>query len=127
VSLPDKSRQIPVGSKSLQYWYDKQINPRIWVWPGSEGAVDQIVVWTQRHIQDVGALTNTIDVPQRWLEATRAGLAAKCAYLLPAGEIPPGRLELLGAKADMALLQAEDGESDGSPTRLAPRISGYTR
>ncbi len=126
-SLPNKTFAVPAGSKSLQYWFDKQIQPRIWIWPGLESDTDQIVVWSQRHIQDVGSLTNTLDVPQRWLESIILLLACRCAVELPAGELPMGRLEYLEGKCAEHLAQAEDGESDGAPIRISPNISGYTR
>jgi hypothetical protein len=125
-ALPNKTFTVPTGSKSLQFWFDKQTSPRLWIWPGSQGSSDQIVVWAQRHIQDVGALTNTLDVPQRWLESIILLLACRCAVELPAGELPQGRLEYLEAKSAEHLAQAEDGESDGSPIRLAPNIGAYT-
>jgi hypothetical protein len=126
-NLPNKSLTVPQGSKSLQYWFDKQIAPRIVIWPASQGAVDQIVIWTQRHIQDVGALTNTLDIPQRWLESIILTLACRCALELPAGELAPGRYELLSAEAQSHLATAEDGESDGASIRLMPAIACYSR
>lgn len=127
VSLPNKTFSVSSGSKSLQFWFDKQTAPRLWIWPASQGSVDQIVVWSQRHIQDVGALTNTLDVPQRWLESIILLLACRCAVELPAGELPVGRLEYLEGKAAEHLSQAEDGESDGAPIRITPNIRGYSR
>lgn len=126
-ALPNKAFAVPTGSKSLQFWYDKQINPRIWIWPASQGSIDQIVVWTHRQIQDVGALTNTLEIPQRWLESVILTLACRCALELPAGELPPGRYELLSAEAERHLVQAENSESDGAPIRLTPRIACYSR
>lgn len=126
-NLPNKAQAAPAGSKSLTYWFDKQVVPRLWIWPVSEVSVDQVVVWTQRHIQDVGALTNTLDIPQRWYESIILTLACRCALELPAGELPPGRYELLSFEAEKHLREAENGESDGSPIRLAPNIRGYTR
>lgn len=125
-ALPNKTFSVPPGSKSLQFWYDKQTSPRLWIWPASQGSTDQIVVWAQRHIQDVGALTNQLDVPQRWLESIILLLACRCALEMPSGELPPGRLEYLEMKSQEHLLQAEDGESDGSPIKLAPNVRGYT-
>lgn len=126
-SLPNKTYAVPSGSKSLQYWFDKQTAPRIWIWPIQETGGDQVVLWSQRHIQDVGALTSTLDIPQRWMESIILLLACRCAVELPAGELPAGRLEYLEAKSAEHLAQAEDGESDGSPIRIAPNIAGYNR
>jgi len=126
VALPNKTFSVPSGSKSLQFWFVKQTAPRLWIWPSSQGTTDQIVVWTQRHIQDVGALTNTLDVPQRWLESIILLLACRCAVELPSGELPQGRLDYPEAKSAEHLAQAEDGESDGAPIRLAPNIGGYS-
>lgn len=126
-SLPNKTFSVPAGSKSLQYWFDKQTAPRIWIWPALQVNTDQVVIWSQRHIQDVGALSNTLDVPQRWLESIILLLACRCAVELPSGELPPGRLEYLEGKSAEHLAQAEDGETDGAPIRLAPNIGGYTR
>lgn len=127
VNLPNKQFTVPSGSRSLQYWFDKQIRPQMWVWPASQGNTDQIVVWTQSQIEDVGSLSQQIAVPQRWYESIIYTLACRCALEMPANELPPGRLEFLEAKAEQHLLQAEDSENDGSPIRLVPAISGYTR
>ena len=124
VSLPNKTQ---TGARALQYFYDKQINPRIWVWPASNASTDQIVIWTQRQIQDIGSLSNKVEIPQYWLESIIMTLACRCALELPVGELPEGRYELLKAEAAERLAQAEDSQSDGSPIRISPRISGYTR
>lgn len=125
VNMPNKNSSS--ASRPLQYWYDKQVNPRIWVWPIPSNDKSQIVIWTQRQIQDVGLLSGSVDVPQRWLESVIFSLACRCAIEMPAGELPPGRLEYLEAKALEHLTRAEYGESDGSPIKLRPNIRRYTR
>lgn len=126
LNLPNKTFAVSGGSKSLQFWFDKQIEPRIWCWPTSNAETDQIVVWTQRQIQDVTTYTELIDVPQRWLESVLFMLASRIALELPPEELPQGRIEYLDAKAAEYLLLAEDGENDGAPTRITPNIRGYT-
>jgi hypothetical protein len=122
-SLPNKTFQ---GTRSLQYWYDKQIQPQLWLWPVPSSA-DQIVLRYHRQIQDVGSLTNALEVPSRWYEYVIFGLATRVAVELPAGELPPGRLDYLEAKAAYHLERAAAGESDGAPIRVQPSIRGYTR
>lgn len=123
-SLPNKAF---AGNKALTYWYDKQITPRLWVWPVPDSPGDQIVVWNHRQIQDVGTLTDSLEIPQRWHESIIFTLACRVAIELPPGELPSGRLEYLEGKAKEHLERAEDGESDGSPLKLAPNVRGYSR
>ena len=122
-SLPNKTFQ---ANKSLQYWFDKQIAPQIWLWPVPNTA-DQLAVEYHRQIEDVGSLNNLIEVPQRWYEYVIFGLSCRVAVELPSGELPPGRLEYLEGKAEYHLQRAADGESDGAPIKLVPAIRGYTK
>jgi len=122
--MPNKA----FAGRPLQFWYDKQyMTPRLWLWPVPNDVTAQIVVWNQRQIQDVGTLTNAIEVPQRWLEGIIFLLASRMAMELPPKELPPGRIELLMQLAQQHLEQAEAGETDAAPTRIQPRIGGYTR
>jgi hypothetical protein len=122
-SLPNKTFQ---ATKSLQYWFDKQIAPQIWLWP-VPSAADQLAIEYHRQIQDVGSLNNLIEVPQRWYEYVIFGLACRVAVELPPGELPADRLPYLESKAEYHLQRAADGESDGAPIRLQPAIRGYTK
>lgn len=124
VNLPNK--RYP-GAKALQYWFDKQIEPRVYVWPQPTGNVDQIVMWSEQQIQDPGQLTNELAVPARWYRAVLGRTAYQLAFRIPASELPPGRLAELKAEADEAMISATDGESDMAPMQLAPRIGVYTR
>ena len=123
-NLPNKD----FAGRALQYWYDKQYQvPRLWLWPVPDNITAQIVIWNHRHIQDIGALSNTLEVPQRWFESIIFSLAARMVLELPADKLPPGRLEWLDHKADEHLRRAEDGETDGAPIRITPNFSAYTR
>lgn len=122
-SLPNKNFQ---STRSLQYWYDKQLQPQLWLWPVPMNA-DQMVLQYHRQIQDVGSLTAALEVPSRWYEYVIFALAARVAVELPAGELPPNRLDYLESKVAFHLERAASGESDGAPIKLQPMISGYTR
>ncbi len=124
-TLPNKNF---ASTQVLQYWFDKQdVRPYMWVWPVALQVGPQVVLWTQTQIQDVGDLSNTLQVPQRWLDAIIAELAAVTALELPASMVPQGRAEMLAGRAEIATRSAEDGERDGSPILINPGIGVYTR
>lgn len=127
VNLPNKQFTVPAGTQSLQYWFDKQNEPKMWIWPACGSDTNQIVVWTQSQIEDVGSLTDSIAVPQRWYESIIFLLACRCACEMLPSELPEGRLAYLSEMAEKHLIQAEDSENDGSSTRLVANIRGYTR
>jgi hypothetical protein len=122
-SLPNKTFQ---SSRSLQYWFDKQINPVLWLWP-VPNTPDQIVAQYQRQIQDIGTFTNTVEAPQRWYEYITCEMAVRCALEMPPAELPQGRLEYLTVMASTQLDIAAAGETDGAPIKIQPNLRGYTR
>lgn len=124
-SLPNKAFK---SDQPLQYWFDRQIkDPVMHLWPVPNAASEekQVVVWRQRHIMDVGAMTQELEFPQRWYEAVVAGLAAKLVVELPEADL--GRKEMLDMEASKTLIAARTEERDNSPIYMAPNISPYTR
>jgi hypothetical protein len=124
-NLPNKAFQ---NNRPLQFWFDRQVNNPVmhmWPVPNDAATVCQIVVWRQRYIMDVGTMTQDVEVPQRWLEAIVAGLAAKMALELV--EVDVNLIPILDQKAAMSLNIAQMEERDNSPMMIAPNISPYTR
>jgi hypothetical protein len=124
-NLPNKQF---TSNRPLQFWFDRQIpQPIMHLWPVPNVAAEtsQIVVWVQRHIMDVGTMTQQLEVPQRWLEAVVAMLAARLA--LEYAEVDPQMITLLDQKADKALYLAQQEERDNSPVNILPNIGMYTR
>lgn len=124
-NLPNKTMQ---SYRPVEYWFDRQIpNPimRLWPIPNAAATVQQVVVRRHRHIMDVGTLAQEIEVPQRWLNATIAMLAAKLAREIV--EVDAGIIPQLDSDATVALNRAQNEERDNSPIRMAPNISVYTR
>jgi len=124
-NLPNKQFQ---SDRPLQYWLDRQsLSPvmNLWPVPNAAASVMQIVVWAQRHIMDVGTMTQNIEVPQRWYEAIVSMLAAKLA--MEYVEVDSSLIPMLDAKAQSALYIAQQEERDNSPINIAPNIGAYTR
>jgi hypothetical protein len=126
-NLPNKVVYGASYQRSLQYWYDKQISPSLYIWPMSNQTDDQLVIYQHGQIEDIGKLSNLLAVPTRWYEAFVWSLAVRCCVEIPPEELPPGRLEFCQAQAITYTTKAGRGESDGSSFRLTPRIGGYTR
>lgn len=123
-SIPDKTLTT---SRPTLYWYDRRITPQVRLWPIPDvtAATGSLVVWYHRQVEDVGQLTNTLDVPTRWLEAVVTNLATRVMMELPT--VDAGRLSILQAAAAQALNDAESEETDAAPMYLGPDLSAYTR
>lgn len=122
-NLPDKYFQ----GRPVQFWYNKQIqDPILTVWPAPAFAYtfNQFVLYTQRYIQDVGTLTESLEIPQRWILAVIAELSRLLNLHIPEAKGDP---VLLAQEAKMQLDIAWGSETDGSPTYLRPRLWNYTR
>lgn len=123
-NLPDKWF---VG-RPVQFWYNKQIpNPVMTVWPAPEFqyTFNQYVLYVSRYVQDVGELTDTLEVPQRWYLAILYKLALHLSMSIP--EVDPSRMAFLQPVSEDEYKKAQGSESDGAPTYLRPRIWNYTR
>lgn len=120
--LPNKT----VTGTPLQFLFDRQVDPMFVVWPAPDlnSSENIIQFYRNRHIADVGNLTDTIDVPQRWLEAITWQLAANMAFELPG--VAPERISLCANMAQKALSEVHAEERDNSGVYLAPDIGVYT-
>lgn len=125
VNLPDKH----AAGRPLQYWYDKAFpQQRLWMWqvPLAD-LMFQAVIWAKRHIQDVGDLSNTLEIPLRWHDAVIFELSTRVCLELPKELVPAGRYELLSTRAEDSLNTVLNAETDGASIHLAPRIGMYTK
>jgi len=123
-NLPNKTFQ----GRPLQYWLDRQRdNPIMRLWPVTDqtSMYGQLVIWRERYIMDVGTLTETLDIPQRWYEAVVWQLAWRIAQEMP--DFDPSLLPSIKSTADEALMLAQAEERDKSPIYFQANISPYTR
>lgn len=114
--------------RPVQFWYDKQrTQPLLTLWPAPQEQYTfaQLVLYTQRYVQDVGTLTQEIEVPQRWYMAIMLQLAYDLAGEIP--EAPPGQKMEIEPEMMMKLREAWDSETDSAPSYILPNISCYTR
>lgn len=121
-NLPNKD--FP-GTRSLQYWFDRQVTPKMDLWPVPQDAFQTFQLMLSLQPQDVGKLTNEIAVPDRWMPCMQKQLSAAVAKLLPG--IDETRITRLTNEAAELTRTAEDEDRDKSPIYFAPNISYYTR
>jgi hypothetical protein len=114
------------ANQPYQFWFDRTIpQPTMYLWPVPSDPFIQMTVWYSRQIMDVGALTNELEVPQRWYEATIFMLSHRMALEMP--NVDPSRIAYLEKMADRYIYEAEQEERDKSPIYYAPNIAVYTR
>ena len=120
-ALPNKYIQ---GNPSVNFYYEKLVNPQVSLWPVPNSSVDQLVIWRYRQPQDVGSLTQTLEIPNRWYETIIWNLAARLCFELP--QIDPAKAQAVLLENQKYQVVTENGETDGSPIYFAPNVSPYT-
>ena len=123
-NLPDKAST----GRPTQFWYDKQrTQPEIELWPspGFEFTFNQVTGFVQTQMQDVGTLTDELEVPDRWYLAIVCELARQLSREVK--EVDLSQLPNIDIDADKYLADAWTGEGDMSESYLRPNISYYTR
>jgi hypothetical protein len=121
MSLPNKAQQ---SHPCVNYWFEKKIPPRITLWPVPDNSNDHLTLMRHRQVQDVGSLSQQLELPAYWLEPITWQLALRLAFELP--DIDPNRATLVTQMAGNYLIEGELGEDDGMPSVLMPKISQYT-
>lgn len=122
-NLPNKNF---TANQPFQFWLTRTLPlSQMNLWPVPSDSFVQVVVWYSRQVMDVGALTDELEIPQRWYMAILNMLAHQMALELPA--IDPARIQYLAALAEKSFNLAEQEERDKSPIYFAPAIAVYTR
>lgn len=110
-----------------QYWFDRQLTPEINLWPVPSNTFNLMAPMVHRHVEDVGVMTNTLDIPQRWYQAIQTLLAAQAFLELPKALVDMTRYPLILNEAKgIALPDAEAEERDDSAVQIIPGIRAYT-
>jgi hypothetical protein len=122
-NLPNKNF---TANQPFQFWLTRTLPlSQMNLWPVPSDSFVQVVVWYSRQVMDVGALTDELEIPQRWYMAILNMLAHQMALELPG--IDPTRIQYLAALAEKSFNLAEQEERDKSPIYFAPAIAVYTR
>ena len=71
LNIPSKETQ----ARPNQYFLDKQINPKLYLWPTPDNSTDQIVFNRLVRIDDADTPTDTVEMPFRFYPCLASGLA----------------------------------------------------
>ena len=122
-NLPNKNF---TANQPFQFWFNRTIpQATITLWPVPSNPFVQMTVWYSAYVEDVGALSGQLAIPDRWLMAIQNMLAHQMSQELPAVDV--ARIQYLEVQAEKYFQMAEQEERDKSPIYLAPNISVYTR
>ena len=120
--LPNKTQS---STTVVNYLFNKTLEPSVTLWPVPSDGSTHLIIWVHRQIQDVGGLTQTLAIPQRWFEPTIIQLSFRLAMELP--DVDPARIKMLLDLSEKFKIEVTGGETDSSPMYVQPGISGYTR
>tara|TARA_B100000427_G_scaffold84648_2_gene69257 strand:- start:8157 stop:8837 length:681 start_codon:yes stop_codon:yes gene_type:complete len=116
LNIPDKSNK----ARPTQYFVDKQIDPKIYLWPTPDNSTDKIVYNRLVRMDDADAATNTLQMPFRFYPCLASGLA----YMLSVKKAPE-RTELLKAAYEDDMRRAIDQDEPRSSFRVAPDMRSF--
>ncbi len=122
-NLPNKNF---TANQPFQFWFNRTIpQATIVLWPVPSNPFVQMTVWYSAYVEDVGALSGQLAIPDRWLMAVQNMLAHQMSQELPGVDV--ARIQYLEGQAEKYFQQAEQEERDKSPIYLAPNVSVYSR
>ena len=117
-NIPTKNTQ----SRPTQWFLDKQITPKLYIWPASENNTDQLLINRLIRIEDADASANTVDMPFRFYPCLAAGLAYYIAL-----KKAPERVEMLKSFYEEEFARAADQDESRASLFVAPSLRSYRR
>ena len=117
-NIPNKDTE----ARPSQWFLDKQITPRLYIWPAAENSTDQVIINRLVRIEDADAGVNTVDVPFRFYPCLSAGLAYYIAL-----KRAPDRVQLLKTLYEEEFARAADHDESRASLMIAPNLRSYRR
>lgn len=109
-AIPQKGQ---TGQRPTQFYFQRTITPSLFLWPVPQDDTVTLYYYRMKIQQDAGAPTDSLDIPNRWMEAIASGLAAKLAV-----KFAPDRLQYLQQMADAAYARAIAEDRERVPLRI---------
>ena len=115
-NIPNKSSK----ARPIQIFVDKQITPKMYVWPAPENSTDVIYVNCLTRMDDADGLVNTVEMPFRFYPALAAGLAYYLAL-----KKAPDRIDILKGIYEEEFRRAADTDEDRVSVQISPALRSY--
>ena len=109
-------------ARPTQWFLDKQITPRLYIWPAAENSTAQLIINRLDRIEDADASVNTVDMPFRFYPCLAAGLAYYFAL-----NRAPDRVPMLKGIYEEEFQRAADQDSSRASLKIAPGIFSIRR
>lgn len=116
-AIPQKGQ---TGERPTQFYFQRTITPSLFLWPVPRDNTVTLYYYRMKIQQDAGSPTDSLDIPNRWMEAIASGLAAKLAV-----KFAPDRLVALQQMADAAYSRAIAEDRERVPLRITIDTWGY--
>jgi hypothetical protein len=116
-ALPFKTQQ---QERPVEYYFERTQPPVIHFWGAPQNTNYRALYWGLRFSQDAGALINTPDAANRWLDAICAGVAFRLS-----SKYAPLMVQRLKADYDEAFNYAAGEDVEHVNFRYAPDFSCY--
>ena len=112
-NIPSKDTE----ARPSQWFLDKQITPRLYIWPASENATDQLIINRLVRIEDGDAGVNTLDMPFRFYPCLAAGLSYYIAL-----KKAPDRVTMLKGFYEEEFSRAADQDQSRASLTISPGL-----
>ena len=117
-NIPSKSTK----ARPTQWFLDKQVTPRLYIWPASENSTDQLIINRLIRVEDADASINTVDMPFRFYPCLAAGLAYYIGL-----KRAPDRVPMLKGIYEEEFQRAADQDSGTASLKIAPGLFSIRR
>jgi hypothetical protein len=118
-------RKLQTGGQPTLWYLERHTQPKLNLFPAPQSDTDHLLVWWRRRMEDVGALSNLLEIPPRWYDPIVTELSVRLGTdISGADEV---RLQTNVAAAGARTTMAAGAETDSGCVRLNYALSGYTR
>lgn len=104
------------------YFFNAQIQPTLTLWPVPNNTFTNILYTAYQYIQDVNALFDQFDIPQRFYDALIAGISSRLAV-----KFAPDRFPMMKADAAESFALAIKTDFENVTLRFQPDFTAYMR